>query len=158
MGAGVGKLRPAPETIGLDAVFPAILLALVVPAFKNHYAYPRLQVSGAIAVAAALCCWPAGPAVAVWPADEENNGQYDAIYCRYCRAISGNPFAAFRWGKARQPFSLFRSSQALLSDAATVLLFPVALALTTFYEVLILPAWRCGRRVSRRFSPGARCR
>jgi predicted branched-subunit amino acid permease len=27
----VGKLLPAPETIGLDAVFPAILLALVVP-------------------------------------------------------------------------------------------------------------------------------
>ena len=30
LGAGVGKLLPAPETIGLDAVFPAILLALVV--------------------------------------------------------------------------------------------------------------------------------
>ncbi len=27
-GAAVGKLLPAPETIGLDAVFPAILLAL----------------------------------------------------------------------------------------------------------------------------------
>ena len=35
-GAAVGKLLPAPETIGLDAVFPAILLALVVPAFKNR--------------------------------------------------------------------------------------------------------------------------
>ncbi len=31
--ARVGKLLPAPETIGLDAVFPAILLALVIPAF-----------------------------------------------------------------------------------------------------------------------------
>ncbi|HAV9239251.1 TPA: branched-chain amino acid ABC transporter permease [Salmonella enterica] len=29
IGAGVGKLLPAPETIGLDAVFPAILLALI---------------------------------------------------------------------------------------------------------------------------------
>ena len=35
-GAAVDKLLPAPETIGLDAVFPAILLALVVPAFKNR--------------------------------------------------------------------------------------------------------------------------
>ena len=35
-GAVVGKLLPAPETIGLDAVFPAILLALVIPAFKNR--------------------------------------------------------------------------------------------------------------------------
>ncbi|VFS67956.1 azaleucine resistance protein AzlC [Kluyvera cryocrescens] len=35
-GAAVGKLLPAPETIGLDAVFPAILLALVVPAFKSR--------------------------------------------------------------------------------------------------------------------------
>ncbi|STW47029.1 AzlC family protein [Klebsiella pneumoniae] len=34
-GAAVGKLLPAPETIGLDAVFPAILLALVIPAFKT---------------------------------------------------------------------------------------------------------------------------
>ena len=30
------QLLPDPETIGLDAVFPAILLALVVPAFKNR--------------------------------------------------------------------------------------------------------------------------
>ena len=36
LGAGIGKLLPAPETIGLDAVFPAILLALTLPAFKNR--------------------------------------------------------------------------------------------------------------------------
>ncbi len=36
LGAMVGKLLPDPETIGLDAVFPAILLALVIPAFKNR--------------------------------------------------------------------------------------------------------------------------
>lgn len=35
LGAGVGKLLPSPETIGLDAVFPAILLALVLPALKK---------------------------------------------------------------------------------------------------------------------------
>ncbi|HEY1845262.1 MAG TPA: AzlC family ABC transporter permease [Buttiauxella sp.] len=36
IGSVVGSLLPAPETIGLDAVFPTILLALVVPAFKNR--------------------------------------------------------------------------------------------------------------------------
>jgi len=36
LGSAVGKLLPAPETIGLDAVFPTILLALVIPAFKNR--------------------------------------------------------------------------------------------------------------------------
>ncbi|KAI3490465.1 hypothetical protein L1887_45297 [Cichorium endivia] len=79
LGALVGKLLPDPETIGLDAVFPAILLALVVPAFKNR--------------------------------------------TTLIRACSG---AALR-------LALSERSQALLSDAATVLLFSVALA-TTFYE------------------------
>lgn len=37
--------------------------------------------------------------------------------------------------------ALSERSQALLSDAATVLLFSVALA-TTFYEASILPEWR----------------
>lgn len=35
LGAMVGKLLPDPETIGLDAVFPAILLALVVRHLKT---------------------------------------------------------------------------------------------------------------------------
>ncbi len=35
IGSGIGQLLPAPETIGLDAVFPAILLALVLPALKK---------------------------------------------------------------------------------------------------------------------------
>lgn len=36
IGASVGTFLPAPETIGLDAVFPAILLALVLPALKKR--------------------------------------------------------------------------------------------------------------------------
>lgn len=36
IGSAVGSFLPAPETIGLDAVFPTILLALVIPAFKNR--------------------------------------------------------------------------------------------------------------------------
>jgi predicted branched-subunit amino acid permease len=51
-GRGVGKLLPAPETIGLDAVFPAILLALVVPAFKNRTTLIRACSGAALALAA----------------------------------------------------------------------------------------------------------
>lgn len=36
IGACIGKFLPSIESIGLDAVFPAILLALVIPAFKNR--------------------------------------------------------------------------------------------------------------------------
>lgn len=52
LGAGVGKLLPAPETIGLDAVFPAILLALVVPAFKNRTTLIRACSGAALSLAA----------------------------------------------------------------------------------------------------------
>lgn len=51
-GAAVGKLLPAPETIGLDAVFPAILLALVIPAFKNRTTLIRAASGAALALAA----------------------------------------------------------------------------------------------------------
>ena len=50
--AAVGKLLPAPETIGLDAVFPAILLALVIPAFKNRTTLIRAASGAALALAA----------------------------------------------------------------------------------------------------------
>lgn len=73
IGAGVGKLLPAPETIGLDAVFPAILLALVIPAFKNRTTLIR-GCSGCRAVACrrSLCgCRIAGVAFAAWPTGEE---------------------------------------------------------------------------------------
>ncbi|MNV16918.1 AzlC protein [compost metagenome] len=52
LGAMVGKLLPAPETIGLDAVFPAILLALVVPAFKNRTTLVRACSGAALSLAA----------------------------------------------------------------------------------------------------------
>ncbi len=49
-------------------------------------------------------------------------------------------------------------AQALLSDAATVLLFSVALA-TTFSKANILPGWRgCWAWAWRCSSPGVRCR
>lgn len=50
-GAAVGKLLPAPETIGLDAVFPAILLALVIPAFKNRTTLIRACSGAALSLA-----------------------------------------------------------------------------------------------------------
>ncbi|CAM4247108.1 AzlC family ABC transporter permease [Pluralibacter gergoviae] len=52
LGAGIGKLLPAPETIGLDAVFPAILLALTLPAFKNRATLTRALSGAAISLAA----------------------------------------------------------------------------------------------------------
>ncbi|NPD64811.1 branched-chain amino acid ABC transporter permease [Klebsiella aerogenes] len=59
LGAGVGKLLPAPETIGLDAVFPAILLALVVPAFKKRTTLIR-ACSGAVISLASVPFAPVG--------------------------------------------------------------------------------------------------
>ena len=47
-GAAVGKLLPAPETIGLDAVFPAILLALVLSALLGQ---GKMQLIAALAAA-----------------------------------------------------------------------------------------------------------
>ena len=59
LGALVGKILPAPETIGLDAVFPAILLALVIPAFKNRTTLIR-SCSGAALSLAAVSFAPTG--------------------------------------------------------------------------------------------------
>lgn len=53
--------------------------------------------------------------------------------------------------------ALSERSQALLSDAATVLLFSVALA-TTFMKVSTLPAWRASSAShSQSSSPGEKC-
>lgn len=52
LGALVGKLLPSPETIGLDAVFPAILLALVLPALKKKTTLIRATSGAAISLAA----------------------------------------------------------------------------------------------------------
>lgn len=59
IGASVGKLLPAPETIGLDAVFPAILLALVLPALKKRTTFVRAS-SGAVLSLAAVPFAPVG--------------------------------------------------------------------------------------------------
>lgn len=52
LGAMVGKMLPSPETIGLDAVFPAILLALVLPALKKRTTLIRATSGAAISLAA----------------------------------------------------------------------------------------------------------
>ncbi|MGR4051871.1 AzlC family ABC transporter permease [Kosakonia cowanii] len=51
LGASVGTLLPAPETIGLDAVFPAILLALVLPALKKRTTLIRACSGAALSLA-----------------------------------------------------------------------------------------------------------
>lgn len=52
IGSGIGQLLPAPETIGLDAVFPAILLALVLPALKKKTTLIRASSGAALSLAA----------------------------------------------------------------------------------------------------------
>ena len=59
LGSGIGQLLPAPETIGLDAVFPAILLALVLPALKKKTTLIRAS-SGAVLSLAAVPFAPVG--------------------------------------------------------------------------------------------------
>lgn len=51
VGASVGTFLPAPETIGLDAVFPAILLALVLPALKKRTTLIRACSGAALSLA-----------------------------------------------------------------------------------------------------------
>lgn len=53
IGASVGAFLPAPETIGLDAVFPAILLALVLPALKKRTTLIRACSGAALSLATA---------------------------------------------------------------------------------------------------------
>lgn len=59
IGASVGTFLPAPETIGLDAVFPAILLALVLPALKKRTTLIRAS-SGAVLSLATVPFAPVG--------------------------------------------------------------------------------------------------
>lgn len=58
LGGAIGKIIPDPATIGLDAVFPAILLALTLPALKNRQTLIRTF----IGVCAALVASPFLPA------------------------------------------------------------------------------------------------
>ncbi|MDR0218652.1 MAG: AzlC family ABC transporter permease [Enterobacteriaceae bacterium] len=51
IGSTVGKFIPAPTSIGLDAVFPTILLAMVIPAFRNKTSLIRASSGAAISLA-----------------------------------------------------------------------------------------------------------
>lgn len=96
LGAMVGKLLPDPETIGLDAVFPAILLALVVPAFKNRTTLIR-ACSGAVLSLAAVPFAPVGLPVLLsllGLAARKNNGKHDVLYSRHRHFVCGNLFDA----------------------------------------------------------------
>lgn len=131
LGAMVGKLLPDPETIGLDAVFPAILLALVVPAFKNRTTLIR-ACSGAVLSLAAVPFAPV--ALFTRSCREEKIMENMTIFILGIAILSAGTYL-MRLGGAKlgNRLALSERSQALLSDAATVLLFSVALA-TTFYE------------------------
>lgn len=110
LGTMVGKLLPDLETIGLDAVFPAILLALVVPAFKNRTTLIR-ACSGAALSLAAVPFAPVGLPVLLsllGLAARKNNGEYDGLYSRYRPSFCGNLFNASRRGKTRQPTGAVR--------------------------------------------------
>jgi hypothetical protein len=63
----------------------------------------------------------------------KNNGKHNGLYSRYRHFVCGDVSDASWRGKIGSRLALSERSQALLSDAATVLLFSVALA-TTFYE------------------------
>lgn len=52
LGSVIGKLLPDPQIIGLDAVFPAILLALVIPALKSRVTLTRASCGAAISLLA----------------------------------------------------------------------------------------------------------
>jgi 4-azaleucine resistance transporter AzlC len=58
VGALVGTLIPDTDALGLDAAFPAILLALVLPALRS----PRVRRASAVGVAIALAAAPFLPA------------------------------------------------------------------------------------------------
>ena len=131
-GAAVGKLLPAPETIGLDAVFPAILLALVIPAFKNRTTLIRAA-SGACR--RTVCAHrAAGAAFAVrFTVEEKIMGNMTLFIAGIAILSLGTYLMRLGGAKLGNRLAFSERSQALLSDAATVLLFSVALA-TTFYE------------------------
>lgn len=111
LGAMVGKLLPDPETIGLDAVFPAILLALVVPAFKNRTTLIR-ACSGAALSLAAVPFAPVGLPVLLsllGLAARKNNGKYDDFYSRHRHFVCGNVSDASWRGKTGQQAGIVRT-------------------------------------------------
>ncbi|SQK77203.1 Uncharacterised protein [Tatumella ptyseos] len=60
----MGKLLPDPSVIGLDSVFPAIMLALVIPSLKKKVTRKRAG-SGALLALATVPWLPAGLPVLV---------------------------------------------------------------------------------------------
>ena len=61
VGTTIGRYLPSPETIGLDAVFPALLLALVVPALKNRLTLSRASAGAALSLIAVPLTPPGVP-------------------------------------------------------------------------------------------------
>ncbi|WP_416414552.1 AzlC family ABC transporter permease [Pantoea sp. App145] len=59
IGGLLGKILPSPQNIGLDAVFPTVLLALVIPAFKNKTTLLRSS-AGALISLITIPLIPAG--------------------------------------------------------------------------------------------------
>lgn len=160
IGAGVGKLLPAPETIGLDAVFPAILLALVVPAFKNRTTLIR-ACSGAGLSLVAIPFAPVGLPVLLslfGLLTRKNNGQHDAVYHRYRHLISGNLFNAFRRSEAWESFSVLGTRRRCFPTPQRYYCSPLRWR-PPFTKANTLPVWRGFLGLaSRYFSPGASCR
>lgn len=68
LGVGIGTAIPNPGTFGLDAVFPAVLIALAIPALRDRDTR-RAALAGAVAAAAATPFLPAGlPVLLALPA------------------------------------------------------------------------------------------
>lgn len=65
IGAVIGTVVPDTSVIGLDAVFPAVLLALVVPALRARAATMRAALFGAAAAVLSSLFLPAGMPVLV---------------------------------------------------------------------------------------------
>lgn len=68
LGVGLGAAVPNPDEYGLDAVFPAVLIALALPALRDR-GTRRAALAGAVAAAAAVPFLPAGiPVLLALPA------------------------------------------------------------------------------------------
>lgn len=52
LGSVIGQLLPDTQVIGLDAVFPAILIALVIPALKSRLTLTRASCGAALSLLA----------------------------------------------------------------------------------------------------------
>ncbi len=111
-GAAVGKLLPAPETIGLDAVFPAILLALVIPAFKNRTTLIRAASGAALGACRRTVCahQAAGAAFAVrFTVEEKIMGNMTLFIAGIAILSLGTYLMRLGGAEARQSAGIFRA-------------------------------------------------